>query len=350
MVNKVKAIGLLSGGLDSTLAARIIKDQGIEILGLNFYTGFCITEHRRRVGGRRVQEKNLRNEALRAGADLKIPVEFVDISDEYLQMVTAPRYGYGSNVNPCIDCRIYMLRRARELMMEKGAYFIFTGEVLGQRPMSQHLPSLRLIEKESKLDRLILRPLSARLLPVTIPEEKGWVYRDRLFDIQGRSRKRQIALAKELGIKDYPQPAGGCCFLTDENYAERFLDHIKYSKGHSLGKDDILLLAVGRHFRLPEGIKIIVGRDEDENQFLEGYTEGRWVFRVVDYPGPLVLAYADNELREADLHKIASIAARYSDGKNREEVEVEYSGEGLSNRIKVKPQDDETLRQWRLGH
>lgn len=350
MTEKIKAIGLLSGGLDSTLAAKIIKEQGIEVIGLNFYTGFCITEHRRRLGGRRAQKKSLRNEALRAGADLNIPVEFVDISDEYLRMVTAPRYGYGSNVNPCIDCRIYMLRRARELMVEKGAHFVFTGEILGQRPMSQHMPALRLIEKESKLDRLILRPLSAKILPVTIPEEKGWVDRDRLYDIQGRSRRKQIVLAGEIGIKDYPQPAGGCCFLTDENYAKRFLDHIKYSKDQSLSKDDILLLAIGRHFRLSGGIKVIVGRDEDENRFLEGYTQDRWVFSVLDYPGPLVLAYADNGVGENAIRQIAAIAARYSDGKNREEVEVEYNGGGISNRIKVKPVNDETLRQWRIEH
>ncbi len=191
-MSMIRALGLISGGLDSTLAARLMLEQGLEVQGVNFNTGFCLTDARRQIG-RRKHDAAPRHEALRAGADLNFPVEIVDVSQEYLQVITQPRWGYGKNANPCIDCRIMMLRRAKAMLPEIGAQFVFTGEVLGQRPMTQHRFTLRQIEKESGLQGLLLRPLSALKLTETDVERRGWVQRSRLKDFSGRSRKPQLA-------------------------------------------------------------------------------------------------------------------------------------------------------------
>src|SRR5512134_2669451 len=212
-----RAIGMISGGLDSTLALALVRRQGIEVKAVNFYTGLCITETQRRKGGR-ADGTIPQNEALRAAADLEVDVEYVDISGpEYLEMLLHPRYGYGANANPCVDCRIFMMRKAKEIMEREGADFVFTGEVLGQRPKSQRRDTLRIVERESGLTGRLVRPLSAKLLEPTLPEKAGLLDRERLEDISGRSRQRQMALARELGIEDWPQPAGGCCYLTDES-------------------------------------------------------------------------------------------------------------------------------------
>ncbi len=212
---KVRAIGLLSGGLDSTLAARVLLEQGIEVVGLHYSTGFCMNDHRRALARPDEDPRRMRNEGLRAGSDLGIPIEVLDAGEEYLKMVLSPKHGYGRFANPCIDCRIFMLHGAADYMREHGGHFVFTGEVLGQRPMSQHLQSLNLIEKQCGLAGHLLRPLSARHLPPTLPETLGWVDRERLLGIAGRSRKEQMSLAERWGISDYPQPSGGCCFLAD---------------------------------------------------------------------------------------------------------------------------------------
>src|SRR5512136_1762372 len=218
MGGTTKAIGMISGGLDSTLALALVKRQGIEVKAVNFYTGLCITETQRRKGGR-PDGTVPRNEALRAAADLEVEIEYVDISgSEYFEMLVHPRWGYGANANPCVDCRVFMMRRARQILEAEGADFVFTGEVLGQRPKSQRRDTLRIIERESGLEGRLLRPLSALLLEPTIPEKEGLVDRSRLLDISGRSRRRQMALAEELRISEWPQPAGGCCYLTDEAF------------------------------------------------------------------------------------------------------------------------------------
>ncbi len=337
----VRAVALLSGGLDSTLAVRLLIDQGIEVKALHFYTGFCITETKRRLGQVRSDGQQYVNPALKAAAQLRVPIEIVDISDEYFNIVLNPKYGYGKNVNPCIDCRIFMLKKAKEIMEREGYHFVVTGEVLGQRPMSQTLPRLRLIEKEAGLDGLILRPLSAKLLKPTIPEEKGWVNREKLLGIRGRSRKVQLELAKKYGL-DYEQPAGGCCYLTDENYAFRFLE--AFDKEGSISRDDLLLFAVGRHFRLPSGTKVIVARNEGEVNFLKGFA-GRYshAYRM-DRPGTFALIKGTPA--EDELQTIANIIARYS---KREQSQIYMKVDGRELILEGKPIDDEILDRLRVA-
>jgi tRNA U34 2-thiouridine synthase MnmA/TrmU len=344
-MGSIKAIALISGGLDSKLSTKIIKDMGVDIIGLNFYTGFCIVEQKRRIGRKGKDGELPRNEALKSSSDIGIPLEIIDISEEYLKMVVNPKFGYGANVNPCIDCRIYMLREAKRLMEEKGASFVVTGEVLGERPMSQNRKALDIVENESDLKGLILRPLSAKLLSPTLPEINRWVDRDKLYSIQGRSRKEQMKLAKEFGIEEYPQPAGGCCFLTDENYARRFRDLLAH-KG-VLTHDDVILLSVGRHFRISEGLKIIVGRNEGENNLLERYKRGRYIFKVNGFPGPLTLAEGIID-REEEKRIISAITVRYSDCKNNKGIEVILDRDGVHEIIKIDEVYDISIEEMRI--
>jgi len=343
---KIKAVGLLSGGLDSTLSAKILLMQGIEIYALNFYTGFCIAEFRRRVGGKKTAHRPLINEALRVTGELRIPVERIDISLEYMKMVTQPKYGYGANINPCIDCRIYMLRYAREYMLKIGAHFVFTGEVLAERPMSQHRHALEIIEKESSLEGRLLRPLSAKLLPPTIPEQNGWVDREKLYAIQGRGRNSQIALAEELGIQRYLTPSGGCCFLTDKNYARKFRDLMTYRENKILTPKDVILLGIGRHFRLSPQVKIIVGRNEAENKHLSQYGTYQWIFEVMDHPGPIALVEGEPNDTEKDI--IAGITSRYSDVHYFPLVKVRARKNKLENILTVPSLNDEKINSYRI--
>lgn len=248
-----KAIALLSGGLDSTLALKLILELGFEVIGLNLKTPFCTCDGKEGVcySSKYADEFGIKLIRIFGGED-------------YLKLIKSPKHGYGRNLNPCIDCRIYLFRKAKEVMEKEGADFIFTGEVLGERPMSQRMDAMRLIEKESGLQGKVLRPLSARLLPPTLPEKEGLIDRSKLLNIQGRSRKPQIQLAQTYQIKDYPCPAGGC-LLTDENFARRLKDSFQH------GEDSlrhISLLKLGRHFRLPTGVKFIVGRNQEENNLL----------------------------------------------------------------------------------
>ncbi len=250
----IRAVGLLSGGLDSTLAAKLLIDQGIEVYAVNFTSPFCTCTPKsagcasvvtavRQLGG--------------------IPLKRIGMGREYLDLVRAPMHGYGRGMNPCIDCRILNLKRAADYMREIGAQFLFTGEVLGQRPMSQHRRSLDLIGEESGLGDILLRPLSARALDPTLPERERWVDRDRLLAIAGRSRKPQISLAKTNGIHDYACPAGGC-LLTDENFAARLREYFRAVAAPTIA--DMPLLKIGRHYRTPKGDWIIVTRNESEGE------------------------------------------------------------------------------------
>jgi tRNA-uridine 2-sulfurtransferase len=338
-----RAIGMISGGLDSTLAVALVRRQGIEVKAVNFYTGLCITETQRRKGGR--SDGTIpRNEALRAAADLAVDVETVDLSESgYLDMIVNPRYGYGANANPCVDCRIFMMRAAREIMRREGAAFVFTGEVLGQRPKSQRRDTLRTIERESGLEGRLVRPLSARLLEPTIPEKEGLLDRERLLDISGRSRQRQMALAEELGISDWPQPAGGCCYLTDEAFARKFFDVLDAREAlgepRRLTGDDVILLSTGRHFRLSPRARLLVGRSEVENALLEHYLAGRARVEARGLTGPVALVEGEPTWEERVL--AARIVARYGKGKDLPSVEVEWREDGLVEVYPVEPFRDE---------
>jgi tRNA-specific 2-thiouridylase len=304
----MKAIALLSGGLDSTLAAKIVLDLGIELEALNFLTVFCTCTTR--------GETCLASQ--KAVNALGIPLKVLNVSEEYLPVVKNPKHGYGSNMNPCVDCRIFMMKKAKAYMEEVGASFIVTGEVLGERPMSQRRDSMRLIEKEASLDGLIVRPLSAKLLPASVPEREGWVDREKLLKIQGRSRKPQIQLADHYGIRDYPCPAGGC-LLTDPGFAKRMKDLLLYVPDSSL--NDVHLLKMGRHFRLSSKLKLVVGRNEGENQKIQTFSgEGDILLKLFHFPGPLSLLRG--ETGEREIEKAAAITARYSKAKALKKVEV----------------------------
>ena len=293
MKRNIKAVGLLSGGLDSMLAARIILDQGIQVQGISFVTPFFGPE-----------------KARRAAEQLKIPLTVLDITDNHWTMLRNPRYGYGKYLNPCIDCHALMVRKTGEWMKKEGFDFVFTGEVLGQRPFSQTKPSLRAVEKESGFLHRLLRPLSALLLTETLMEQEGLVDRTRLLDINGRSRKRQMALAKQYGLDDYPAPAGGC-LLTDPIFSRRLKELLIHSPEPDMR--EVELLKAGRHFRFASGIKVIIGRKKTENEFIEKYTrvQDAWA-RVVTYPGPLALAPGGIQ-QEEDWERLAQLCLTYSD-------------------------------------
>ncbi len=343
MGRNAKAIAMISGGLDSTLALALVKRQGVDVKAVSFYTGFCVTETQRRKGGR--SDGTIpRNESLRAAADLEVDIEYVDLSDSgYLDVIVAPRYGYGANANPCVDCRIFMMKRAREMMEREGADFVFTGEVLGQRPKSQRRDTLRTIEREGGLTGRLLRPLSAKLLEPTIPETQGLIDRSQLLDISGRSRQRQMALAAELGIHDWPQPAGGCCYLTDESFARKFFDILDGREAageeRKIRKEDIVLLSTGRHFRLSPRAKLVVARSEAENALLEQFAEGRARLEAVGVMGPVAVVEGEATWEERVL--AARIVARYGKGKDAPMVAIEWREAEAVEVYEVEPQRDE---------
>jgi hypothetical protein len=254
---KHKALALLSGGLDSTLVVKMMLDMGIAVEALNFTSPFCTCTGK---------NSGCRSEAVRVAQEFDIPIKVIHKGLDYLEIVRNPRHGYGKGVNPCVDCRIYLLSKAKEYMLESGADFIITGEVLDQRPMSQRRDTLRVIERESGLEGLLLRPLSAQHFEPTIPEKEGWVDRDRLLSIKGRSRKALFSLADELNVKNYPCPAGGC-LLTELSFVPKVKDIFEHSD--ELNLRDFTLLKIGRHFRIGDRSKIIIGRNEADNDLLE---------------------------------------------------------------------------------
>ncbi|NQV04521.1 MAG: 7-cyano-7-deazaguanine synthase [Candidatus Omnitrophica bacterium] len=306
---KPKAVALFSGGLDSTLAIKLMLEQGIDVHALNFLTVFCTCT-----------SKGCMHQATKAAKQLGVPLKVMNITEEYMKVVKSPRYGRGRGMNPCIDCRIFTFRKARDFMKEIGASFVITGEVLGERPMSQRRNAIEIIERESGLKDLIVRPLSAKLFEPTMPEKKGIVDRDRLLDIQGRQRIRQISLAKDLGINDYPCPAGGC-LLTDKRFSNRLKDLFKYSPDYDIS--DLHILKTARQFRISDNAKLFVGRNEKENETLLSFAKpGDHVLDVIDIPSPIALVRGD--LRDGELSLASSVLARYSDDKS-ENVKVSYS-------------------------
>ena len=271
-----KALALLSGGLDSTLAVKVMLEQGIAVEALNFTSPFCTCTGK---------NAGCKSEAVRVAEEFGIPIKVLHKGAEYLEIIRNPRHGYGKGMNPCIDCRIYLLRKAREYMATCGADFVITGEVLGQRPMSQRRDTLRVIERESGLEGLLLRPLSAKHFPPTIPEQEGWVDREKLLAIQGRSRKEQMQLADDLDVKNYPCPAGGC-LLTEVSFVSKVRDVFDHSD--QVNMRDCRLLKIGRHFRIGPRTKVLIGRNEADNQLLEGaLQEGEVALRWNDGGSPL---------------------------------------------------------------
>ena len=253
-------------------------------------------------------------------------------------MITHPRHGYGAHANPCIDCRIFMLRKARDLMEAWGASFVFTGEVLGQRPKSQRREAMGVVERESGLEGRLVRPLSAQFLAPTIPEQEGLLDRSRLLGLKGRTRTPQMALAKSLGITDYPQPAGGC-WLTDETFGRRFHELMSRRPERNVTQEEMRLLLTGRHFRLGDGVRLVVARNEAETEALLGYGEGRWLLEAVGVNGPVAVVGGepDGEARRT----ISAIVARYGQGRGLPEVTVEWRKGEERFRVAVPPMRDE---------
>lgn len=319
---EIKAVGLLSGGLDSTLAFRVMLEQGIEIAALHIRTGFSFVERDRALERGSVEP----SDAERAAAMLGVPLEVVEVFDEYIPLVLHPRHGYGSGMNPCVDCRIFLLRKAKAWMEDRGYHFVFTGEVVGQRPKSQMRPTLKTVERESGLEGYLLRPLSAKLLKPTVPEQRGWVDRDKLHGISGRGRKVQIALAERFGITDYPQPSGGCCYLIDQTYSRRLRDFLEHEGAEALTREQVQLLAVGRHVRLPSGRKVVVGRREQENDYLQASGVEGVLLTTVDHPGPTTLV--PGQPTHGEIEQAARITAGYSDGRDTPAVRIEVRHDG----------------------
>jgi len=321
-----KAAALISGGLDSLLAARAMQEQGIHVEGINFFTGFCVEGHTHAIR-KKDKAKPKRNNALWVAEQLGIKLHIIDIVEEYKDVVINPKHGYGANLNPCLDCKIFMVKKAHEWIQQKGFDFLITGEVIGQRPMSQRKQTMPIVANESGAEDLILRPLCAKNLPPTRPELEGWIEREQLFDFSGRSRKPQMALAKRYGFEDYAQPAGGCCFLTDENYSVKLQDLWSNRGEKKYDIDDIMLLKVGRHIRPSTDFKLIIAREEGETRFLSGYRKQFQSIKTISHAGPLALVEG-TRLNDAQIRQACAIVARFSKGKTAEQVELSYSPAG----------------------
>ncbi len=345
MRDNISALGLLSGGLDSMLALRVIVDQGVKVKAINFKTPFFLDFPPTTAVGDSIKS-NIETlpDVLIYARGLGCDVEVVDISNGYLQMLHQPRHGYGRNVNPCIDCHILMFETARRKMEDEGYNFIFTGEVLGQRPKSQRMRELKIIARQSGLEDRVLRPLSARLLSPTLPENEGWVDRNSLYDFQGRTRKPQMALAAQFGINEYQTPAGGC-ILTEPSYGKKVRDLWRHSDVESLTWDDYNLLRIGRHLRVNEDLKVVVARDESECNLLGRFVSGRTRLEPADVPGPVVLI---DESSDTD-HQLtaARICARYCKaGRDGAEIGIKMVGKDFSRTIEVKAFKPEEVDGW----
>lgn len=330
----MKAIAAFSGGLDSVLAAMLVHRLGVDVTLLHVQHLFSANEEGR---------ERIRAMAKRAG----LPLRIVDASAEHLEVIRNPQHGYGRGMNPCIDCRIFMLKVAKRVMEEERAQFVVSGEVLGQRPKSQHHRALLQAAEESGLGDRLLRPLSANLLPDTQPVKEGWLSKADLLAIQGRSREMQMVLAREFGVIDYPQPAGGCV-LVEKAYAARVRDAFAHVGRENVDVEAFRLLKVGRQFRLSEKAKAIVGRNERENDSLAGFAVGRTRIEPVAVMGPTALVEGDPS--EDDLLLAAALAARYSDHGNHRTVSMSVSGPDTKRIIDVVPlaNDDPRIIEWRI--
>ncbi|MGB8990447.1 MAG: tRNA 4-thiouridine(8) synthase ThiI [Desulfobaccales bacterium] len=325
MTKTVRALGLFSGGLDSMLAAAVLRAQGIEVTLICWVTPFFGAEWARE-----------------SAAHLDLPLRVVDITDRFLPLIYDPPHGWGRGHNPCIDCHVLMLREAGAIMAAEGFDLVFSGEVLGQRPMSQNRGSLNLIARESGIADRLLRPLSAKFLKVTQPEALGWVDRERLLNLSGRGRKRQMALAEAYGITRYPAPAGGC-LLTDPGYAQRLKELLRHVREAS--RPELELLKYGRHFRLPGGGKAVVGRTQRENEALLGLkTPADYLVQVEGYPGPIVLVSGTGS--EADLEEAVGLAATYSDAPLGAPLAATVNHGGTDREFQLITPGKDRFRPW----
>ncbi|MGK0465540.1 tRNA 4-thiouridine(8) synthase ThiI [Clostridium sp.] len=323
------ALAMISGGLDSILAAKLVKDQGIEVIGIFFKSNFFNEEN-----------------ALKIVKQIDIPLEVIDFSDEHFEMVKNPKHGHGKNMNPCIDCHAMMMRYCGELLEKYHADFIITGEVLNQRPMSQNRSALDIVKNESGIGKKILRPLCAKNLNPTDMELDGLIDREVLMDIKGRNRKVQMELARKWGILEYPTPAGGCK-LTEPSYSIRLRDLVDHKE--DISKKDLKLLKIGRHFRISGEAKIISTRTEEEGEILRELLEdGDLKFSAVDYNGSTVVIIGE-ETNE-DIEFAAKVTGRYCKGKDDETISIEYGryDNSLSNSIVISPATEEEINKYIL--
>jgi len=329
----VKAIALLSGGLDSVLAAIIMVRQGVEVMGLHMVHLFACH------GG----AGNRPLPAVQAAREIGIPIRLVPNSNEMIETVKSPRYGYGKNFNPCIDCRILTLRTAKQIMQSEEANFIVTGEVIGQRPMSQRLDAIRLVNREAGVRGLVLRPLSAKLMKPTIAEKENWVDRDKLYAISGRSRQPQMELARQFGLTRIPGSAGGC-LLTDVAFGKRMRD---LAERNQLTLRNAHMAKLGRRLRLNETTRLIVGRFEKENSRVITFARpGDVILEAKSLPGPTAALQGDND--DVMVWLAASIVARYGKGRSAPAVDILYwTKEGGKNgAVTVKPASEDEVAQY----
>ena len=350
-MRRPKAICLISGGLDSMLAAKVVAEQGVEVEGVNFFTGFCVEGHTRAI--RNPSTKDIkRHGALEVAEQIGIKLHIEDIVDEYKDIVLNPKHGYGRLLNPCLDCKIFMVNKAMEMKSTSGEPFDFvvTGEVIGQRPKSQRSDTMGIIAKEAGVHDRLLRPLSAQLLPPTLPEREGWVNRDQLHGFYGRSRKPQFELAEKFGLKEWAQPAGGCCFLTDESYSNRLSDLWEARKVRDYEFEDIVLLKVGRHIRPSDEFKVIVARDEGESNYLRGFKKQFKTVETASHVGPFCLF--DGDATDDNISLAGRIVARYGKGKRANEVTVTITDEdGVSKDLNLAPMPPHEIPQhWHIGN
>ncbi|MEM7254072.1 MAG: tRNA (5-methylaminomethyl-2-thiouridylate)-methyltransferase [Pseudomonadota bacterium] len=343
-----RAVALISGGLDSMLAAKAIAEQGVHVEGINFFTGFCVEGHTHSIR-QRDSNRPVRNNALWVAEQLGIQLHLIDVVEDYKAVVLNPKHGYGTHLNPCLDCKSFMVERAHHWMKAHDFDFIITGEVIGQRPKSQRKATMPIIAHESGAGERLLRPLCAKRLEPTLPEREGWVDREQLFEFTGRSRKPQIELAAHYGFADFAQPSGGCCFLTDRQYSIKLADLWRSRGRREYELDDIILLKVGRHLRPRPDFKVIIGREEGENNFLRGYRRDFTSLRTVSHQGPIALV--DGEVTAEDLTLTARLLARYCQGRHESEVRIEITRVGEApTEIVVSPMPrDEIPKAWHIA-
>ena len=335
--NPIKALALLSTGMDSLIAAKLLKDLGIDVHGVTFYFRFD-----------NLALDQASGEIQRLTEPLGIPVTAVDLSEDFLPVLLDPPHGYGSNFNPCIDCHLFMFRRAHAMMEEMGARFLITGEVMGQRPMSQTRQTLLHMNKVMDFRDIVLRPLSAKLLPETLPEREGWVDRDKLLDISGRGRKRQFELVEQLGIPHYHNPGGGCV-LTNPQFGQRAKALLAHRPKSEVTVEALTLLRYGRHFWPNDHLHVVVGRHEADNLALEPFQQDRWVLEAVDVAGPLALA---EEVRTPDdLAIAAALTVRYCGRRPTDphaQLAVQWRFKGEEGVIHSSPAVEADLEAWRV--